>query len=347
MDLGELKRGVERQVRGEVRFDAGSRAVYANDFSIYRHIPIGVVVPGDAADVEAIVAVCREHGAPLLSRGAGTGPSGQTVNAAVVMDFSKAMRRIAEVDPEGRRARVEPGVRCDQLRDAAEEHRLTYGPDPATHQYCTFGGMIGNNSCGTHSLMAGKTVDNVEELEVLTYDGLRMRVGPTSDHELEAIVAAGGRRGEIYAGLRDIRDRYADLVRERFPDIPRRVSGYNLDQLLPENGFNVARSLVGTEGTCVLILSAKVRLVHSPPERSLLVLGYPDVYASGDHIPEVIEAGPIGCEGIDHKLVDEMRAKGIHPQDARLLPDGRGWLLVEFGGETKAEADGKARALME
>src|SRR3954468_2177340 len=249
MELGALKRDLEREVGGEGRLDAAPAAVYANDFSIYRHIPIGVVIPRDAADVEATVGVCSRHGAPILSRGAGTGPSGQTVNAAVVMDFSKAMRRIVEVDPAARRARVEPGVRCDQLRDAAEEHQLTYGPDPATHQYCTFGGMIGNNSCGTHSLMAGKTVDNVEELEVLTYDGLRLRVGPTPDEELEAIVREGGRRGEVYAGLRDIRDRYADLVRDRFPDIPRRVSGYNLDELLPENGFNVARALVGTEGT--------------------------------------------------------------------------------------------------
>src|SRR3954463_6129091 len=332
MDLGELKRGVERQVRGEVRFDAGSRAVYANDFSIYRHIPIGVVVPGDSADVEAAVAACRRHGAPILSRGSGTGPSGQTVNVAVVIDFSKAMREIVELDPDARRARVQPGVTCDALRDAAEEHQLTYGPDPATHQYCTFGGMIGNNSCGTHSLMAGKTSDNVEELEVLTYDGLRMRVGPTSDHELEAIVAAGGRRGEIYAGLRDIRDRYADLVRERFPDIPRRVSGYNLDELLPENGFNVARALVGTEGTCATILEATVRLVPSPQHRVTVVLGYPDVFTAADHVPELLEHGPIGLEGMDSVLTSNMEAKGRLRRERERLPDGRAWLLVEFGG---------------
>src|SRR3954452_3933872 len=343
MELGELKRGLERQVRGEVRFDAGSRAVYANDFSIYRHIPIGVVVPADAADVEATVAVCREHGAPLLSRGAGTGPSGQTVNAAVVMDFSKVMRRIVELDPDGRRARVEPGVRCDQLRDAAEEHELTYGPDPATHQYCTFGGMIGNNSCGTHSLMAGKTSDNVEELDVLTYDGRRMRVGPTSDDELDAIVRAGGRRGEIYAGLRDIRDRYADLVRERFPDIPRRVSGYNLDELLPENGFNVARALVGSEGTCVTILEAGVRLVPSPPHRVTVVLGYPDVFTAAAHLPELLQQGPIGLEGMDSVLTSNMEAKGRLRRERERLPDGEAWLLLEFGADSREEALDQAR----
>src|SRR5215204_4822636 len=133
------------------------------------------------------------------------------------------MNRILDVDIASRTARVQPGVILDTLRARAERHQLTFGPDPSTHSRCSLGGMIGNNSCGTHSLMAGKTVDNVEELEVLTYDGLRLRVGPTPDAELDAIVRAGGRRGEIYASLRDLRDRYGDLVRERFPDIPRRV----------------------------------------------------------------------------------------------------------------------------
>jgi FAD/FMN-containing dehydrogenase/Fe-S oxidoreductase len=347
MDLGALKRDLERNVRGEVRFDAGSRAVYANDFSIYRHIPLGVVIPHDDADVEAAVAACRRHGAPILSRGSGTGPSGQTVNVAVVMDFSKAMREILELDPEARRARVQPGVTCDALRDAAEEHALTYGPDPATHQYCTFGGMIGNNSCGTHSLLAGKTSDNVLELEVLTYDGLRLKVGPTSEEELEAIVAAGGRRGEIYAGLRDIRDRYADLVRERFPDIPRRVSGYNLDELLAENGFNVARALVGTEGTCATILEATVRLIPSPQHRVTVVLGYPDVFTAADHVPELLEHRPIGLEGMDAVLTRNMEAKGRLARERERLPDGGAWLLLEFGADSHEDALAQARAAHE
>ena len=338
MDLGRLKRDLEREVHGEVRFDAGSRAVYANDFSIYRHIPIGVVIPADADDVECAVAACRRHGAPLLPRGCGTGPAGQTVNVAMVMDFSKVMRRIAEVEPEARRARVEPGVTCDALRDAAEEFDLTYGPDPVTHQYCTFGGMIGNNSCGTHSLMAGKTSDNVEELEVLTYDGLRMRVGPTGDEQLEAIVREGGRRGEIYAGLRDIRDRYADLVRRRFPDIPRRVSGYNLDELLPENGFNVARALVGTEGTCATILEATVRLVASPQHRVTVVLGYADVFTAADHVPEILAHGPIGLEGMDTVLTKNMEAKGRLADERERLPEGGAWLLAEFGADSAQDA---------
>ncbi len=146
---------------------------------------------------------------------------------------------------------------CDVLRDAAEVHALTYAPDPATHSRCTLGGMIGNNSCGPHSVMSGKTEENIEELEVLTYDGARFWVGPTGEEELERIIRAGGRKGEIYAALKALRDRYADEIRARFPDIKRRVSGYNLNQLLPENGFNVARALVGTEGTCALTLRAR------------------------------------------------------------------------------------------
>ena len=247
-----------------MRFDAGSRALYSTDASNYRQVPIGVVIPRTIDDVVAAIAVCRRHGAPVLARGGGTSLAGQCCNVAVVLDFSKHLNGIVELDPGKRRARVQPGLVLDDLRDAAEAHGLTFGPDPATHNHCTLGGMIGNNSCGVHSVMAGKTDDNVEELEVLTYDGLRLRVGPTTEEELQRFVRAGGRRGEIYGRLRDLRDRYAPLIRERFPPIPRRVSGYNLPDLLPENGFHVARALVGTEGTCVTVLEATVCLVPSP-----------------------------------------------------------------------------------
>src|SRR5690348_12968524 len=230
--------------------------------------------------------VCRMHGAPVLSRGGGTSLCGQCCNFAVILDFSKYCHQILELNYKEKYARVQPGIVLDTLRNAAEKHHLTFGPDPATHTHCTLGGMIGNNSCGVHSVMAGKTDDNVDELEILTYDGLRMRVGPTSDEELEQIIREGGRRGEIYAQLKALRDKYADLIRQRFPNIPRRVSGYNLIWLLPENGFHVARALVGSECTCVTVLEATMRLVHNPPTRSLLVLGYPDVYHAGDHIME-------------------------------------------------------------
>jgi FAD/FMN-containing dehydrogenase/Fe-S oxidoreductase len=338
---------LRRTMTGEVRFDEGSRALYATDGSNYRQVPIGVVVPRGVDDVIAAVAVCRRHGAPILPRGCGTSLAGQCCNVAVVVDFSKYVNRVLEVDADRKRARVEPGTILDDLRDAAERYHLTFGPDPATHSHCTLGGMIGNNSCGIHSVMAGKTVDNVEELDVLTYDGLRLRVGQTSDEELERIIAEGGRRGEIYGRLKVLRDQYADEIRARYPRIPRRVSGYNLDQLLPENGFHVARALVGTEGTCVTVLGATLRLVDSPPGRSLLVLGYPDIYQAADHVPEIMEHQPIGLEGIDDRLIDDMKVKGLHSRDVDLLPDGRGWLLVEFGGEDKAESDSHARDVME
>jgi FAD/FMN-containing dehydrogenase/Fe-S oxidoreductase len=347
VDVVALKRDLREHVGGEVRFDAGSRGLYANDFSIYRHVPIGVVIPRDADDVVAAVAACRRHGAPILPRGCGTGPAGQSVNVAVVFDYSKLMTGILELDAEGQRARVQPGVICDQLRDAAEAHHLTYAPDPATHEYCTFGGMLGNNSCGTHSIMGGKTVDNVIELDVVTYDGLRVRVGATSDEELERIVAEGGQRGEIYAGLRDLRDRYADLIRARYPDIPRRVSGYNLDELLPERGFNVARALVGSEGTCVSILEATVRLVPSPPHRATVVLTYGDLFSAADHVPEIMSHGPIGLEGFDDLLLENMDAKGRLATERSLLPPGKAWLYAEFGAWSQEEAVERAQAARE
>src|SRR5207302_2033220 len=237
--------------------------------------------------------------------------------------------QVLEIDPVSRTARVEPGAILDHLRHAAErEHALTYGPDPSTHDHCTLGGMIGNNSCGTHSVMAEfhgpgpLTADQVVELDVLTYRGERLRVGRNGE----------GLPPELGAKLHDLAARYGDRVRERYPDIPRRVSGYNLDRLLPEQGFDVAAALVGTESTCVTILEATVELIPSPPIRSLVVLGYEDEAIAGDHVPEVREHKPLGLEGIDHVLMADMRLVGLHDENLSLLPEGRGYLLVEFGG---------------
>src|SRR2546429_6695203 len=256
------------------------------------------------------------------------------------------MNRILEVDPHKKIARVQPGVVLDTLRNQAEIHQLTFAPDPSTHNRCTIGGMIGNNSCGTHSLLGGKTVDNVEELRILLYDGTQLTVGPTSESDLDLIVTESDRRSQIYRKLRTIRDQYGDLIRAKFPRIPRRVSGYNLDELLPERGFNVARALVGTESTCATILQADMILIDRPRARSLLVLGYPDVYSAGDHVPEILEFRPIGLEGLDDRLIDDMKKARIHPENVSLLPDGKGWLLVEFGGDTKADSDAQATAAM-
>lgn len=347
VDTGGLARALRAVVRGEIRFDDGARALYATDASNYRQTPLGVVLPLDAEDMVQTVATCRRFAAPLVPRGGGTSLAGQTCNRAVVMDASKYVHRILALDPETRRARVQPGVVLDWLRERAERHHLTFGPDPATHNHCTLGGMIGNNSCGVHSVMAGCTAANVEELEILTYDGVRLRVGATSEAELQERMRAGGRVGEIYRGLKALRDRFGDQIRARFPQIPRRVSGYNLPALLPENGFNLAQALVGSEGTCVTVLEATLRLVPSPPARTLVVLGYPDIYEAGDQVPEILAYDPIGLEGLDDRLIADMQRKGLHPNDANLLPPGGGWMLVEFGGATKDESEAHARALME
>ncbi len=333
-----LEARLRATVRGQVRFDPASRALYATDASNYRQLPIGIVLPLDADDAVAAVAACREFGAAVLSRGGGTSIPGNCLNVAVVLDFSKYMRRIVSMDYETRRARVEPGIVLDALRKEAERGNLTFAPDPASHSRCTLGGMIGNNSCGTHALMGGKTVDNIESLDVLLYDGTRMTLGPMTEAALEASIAAGGRAGAIYAGLKRIRDEYATLVRGRFPDIPRRVSGYNLDQLLPENGFHVARALVGSEATCVTVLEATVRLVESPQHRQLVVLGFADAFLAADAVPEILTYKPIGLEGFDDLLVDFLRRKQLALDDIALLPPGRGFLLVEFGADTSEDA---------
>ncbi|WP_420473750.1 FAD-binding and (Fe-S)-binding domain-containing protein [Noviherbaspirillum sp. ST9] len=331
-------------VQGEVRFDNGSRALYATDASNYRQVPIGVVIPRTTEDVIETVRICHRYGAPVLPRGGGTSLCGQCCNVAVVMDFSKYLNRVLSIDPDEKTARVQPGVVLDDLRDAAEAHGLTFAPDPATHNHNTLGGMIGNNSCGPHSVMGGTTVENVLELDVLTYDGLRLRVGATSDERMRGET---GRSRDIYDRLAALRDTFADDIRSRYPHIPRRVSGYNLNALLPENGFNLAQALVGSEGTCVVVLEATLRLLPSPRCRTLLVLGYKDVFESGDHVPEVMRAGPIALEGIDDRLVHDMDAIDLHPENIRLLPEGGGWLLVEFGGDTMEDANARARKLMD
>ena len=384
-DAAGLAEALRSNVGGEVRFDSSARALYATDGSNYRQVPIGVVLPRDADDVEAAISVCRDFGAPLLCRGAGTSLAGQCCNVAIILDFSRYMANIVEIDPAARTARAQPGVVLDKLRNAAEKYHLTFGPDPATHDRCTIGGMIGNNSCGVHSVMAGKTDDNIEALEVITYDGTRLKVGAgyiraagaTPSGAMEDALAGPaseasapfgsaafrgqtapevGRPGalgtqrreqEIYTALKQIATQYADQIRRQFPQIPRRVSGYNLNHLLPENGFHVARALVGTEGTCATILEATCRLVESPPARMLAVVAYPDIVQCADAVPAIMQHKPIGLEGFDSLLVYYERQKGINPEGLALLPEGGGWLLVEFGGQTLSEAESQARQLIE
>ncbi len=337
-------------IQGDVLFDTKNRALYATDASNYRQTPVGVVRPKSKQDVERAVALCRAYGAPVLGRGGGTSLAGQCCNAAVVFDFSRWMNRVLEIDVEHRLARVEPGCVLDTLRAAAREHGLTFGPDPATHDHCTLGGMIGNNSCGAHSVHAQwhtgpRTSDNVHRLEVLTYHGDRFWTGPTPEDELRRILAGGDGRAAIYQALLELRDEVADEVRERYPDIPRRVSGYNLDDLLPEHGFHVARALAGTESTCVMLLEAELHLIPEPRARTLVVLGYSDIYEAADQVTDVMESRPVALEALDRRLIGYMEKRGLHTDDLSLLPDGDGFLLVEFGADTAREARGKADRL--
>jgi FAD/FMN-containing dehydrogenase/Fe-S oxidoreductase len=347
VDTGTLRAALDEQVDGEVRFDAGSRAAYAHDGSNYRQVPIGVVVPRSVDAAVAAVAVCREAGAPILSRGGGTSLAGQCCNEAVVIDWTKYCHHLVSVDPAAKTAIIEPGAALDKVNDGLKEHGLMVGPKPSTHVSCTIGGMIGNNSCGSTAQAYGKMADSVRRLEILTYDGLRTWVGETSDEEFERITAATGRKAELYRRLRQIRDTYLGQIRTGYPDIPRRVSGYNLDHLLPEKGFHVARALVGSESTLVTVLRAEIDLVEIPRCRSLVVLGYPDIADAGDVVPLAVRHGPLAVEGLDDTLISLEREEHLAGEALDKLPEGSGWLMIQFGGDTKEEAEAKAHRLLD
>lgn len=342
----DLARDLTSAVRGEVSFSDGARHLFATDGSNYRQVPLGVVCPKDAEDVMATLEICRRWRAPILARGAGTSLAGQACNEAVVLDFSRHMNRILEIDREKRVAVVEPGVILDQLREAAGADGLTFGPDPATHAWCTVGGMIANDSCGVHSLAFGRTRDNVESLSVALTDGTVLSVGETTPSQLALLTLSDGRIGDVYSRLSALGDRYSHDIRRGYPRIPRAVSGYNLGALLPENGFNVARALVGSEGTCALTVDATLRLVPKVTSTALLLLGYSDIFAAADSVPGILESACIGLEGFDSLLVDLMRRKRLNERRLHVLPPGGGWLLAEFGGESPAAAAAAARNLM-
>ena len=354
VDVHALEHELKNVIEGEVRFDKGSRALYATDASNYRQVPIGVVLPKNESDIFYTISLCKKYKAPLLSRGGGTSLAGQCCNVAVIMDMSKYFNKILSISKEKKLVSVQPGIVLDEVRTATQQKvGLTFGPDPATHSHCTIGGMLGNNSCGVHSVMAAnkgggaRTSDNVESLTIITYDGLKLKVGKTSDDELQSIIDAGGRKGEIYKKLRDLRDKYANLIRQRYPKIPRRVSGYNLDELLPENGFNVARALVGSESTCVTIVEATLQLLEAPKKKTLAVIGYKSLPEAGRAVTEILKYKPIGLEGMDKLLIQfSKRMNLLTKSELQLMPKGNAWLLVEFGGDSKKETDTLATAMI-
>ncbi|MFF7236096.1 FAD-linked oxidase C-terminal domain-containing protein [Streptomyces collinus] len=346
-DISGLEAALGDEVDGEVRFDAGSRGAYVTDGSNYRQVPIGVVVPRTVEAGARAVAVCARFDVPVLSRGGGTSLAGQTTNTAVVIDWTKYCDRLVSVDAEARTCVVEPGIVLDVLNRRLAVHKLQFGPKPSTHSHCALGGMIGNNSCGASAQAYGKTVDNVRRLEVLTYDGQRAWVGPTSPGERARIEAAGGRLAELYRGMDRIAAEYLGDIRRGFPKIPRRVSGYNLDSLLPENGFDLAKALVGSEGTLVTVLRAELDLVPVPAYQSLLVLGYEDICAAADDVSHLLEhSSPSQLEALDGRMAQLMREEGAYLESLDVLPEGDSWLMVQFSGDSQDAVDEQAHALL-
>jgi FAD/FMN-containing dehydrogenase/Fe-S oxidoreductase len=328
-----------------MRFETGAGRVaqYAYDASNYRVPPLAVAFPRSAEDVQAVLRACREAGLAVTSRGGGTSMAGNAVGPGVVLDFSRHMNRVLSLDPEARTARVEPGVVLDDLRDAAGRHGLAFGPDPSSHSRCTLGGMIGNDACGNRSVRDGRTGGHVESLEIVTADGV------------QAIADAGGVRAvdpadeSRIARLADeLRGLVADnlaLIRTELGRIPRQVSGYQLQHLLPEHGFDVARALVGTEGTCAVVVAATVRLLPTAPVASLLALGYDDVVDAAEDVPEVLRWSPTAVEGMDEAIVATMRARR-GPGSVTGLPEGRAWLYVELEGDDEESVADRSRDLL-
>ena len=310
-----------------------TRALYSTDASLYRVVPQVVVRPHDVDEVLAVVAACAETSTPLTSRGAGTSIAGNAVGTGVVMDFTRFMNKVVSLDVEARSATVEPGTVHATLQRAASTLGLRFGPDPSTHTRCTIGGMIGNNACGSRTLAYGRTADNILALDVVTIGGERIKLlrgdspsSSTLDHLREVV---GGGLGTI---------------REEFGQFGRQVSGYSLEHLLPENGFDVSTFMAGTEGTLAVILESTVRLVKDPAYRRLLVLGYASMADAADHVPAVLDFAPTACEGLDSRIVDVVRAnKGA--ASIPELPGGQGWLFVELSGPDSREIEATAGRL--
>lgn len=345
VDLAGLVVALAGAVDGEVRVDPGARHLYAADASNYRHLPLGVVTPRTTDGLAATVQVCADRGVPLTVRGGGTSLAGQATGRGVVVDTSRHLTRVLEVDADRRVARVQPGVVLSSLQAAAAPHGLRFGPDPSTTNRATLGGMLGNDSCGPHSLRFGRTSDHVERLSVITGDGHRLDVGHVAFDDAVERGAHAGRAGDLWRGLVGLRDRVTDAVATRFPsDLPRLVSGIHLDQLCRDDGLHVARALVGTEGTCVVVTEATVGLVPTAPATALVVLGFAGDVAAARMVPTLLDGPATAIEGLDRVLVDGAARRGPVP-GLDVLPPGDAWLVVEVAGDGPDEAASTARAL--
>ena len=322
--VAELRRAGVR----EVDDSALARELYSSDASLYRVPPQVVVRPHDADEVAAALAACRLTGVPLTARGAGTSIAGNAVGTGVVLDFSRHMHAVLDVDEEAGRARVQPGVVHAALQRAVAPAGWRFGPDPSTHNRCTIGGMIGNNACGARALAYGRTSDNLAGVSALTAGGNRLVTGAVELDRLRAVVDGG-----------------LGTIRTELGRFARQGSGYALEHLLPEHGFDVTRMLAGSEGTLAVLTEVTVRLVRDAPYRALVLLGYPSMADAADDAPALLPCAPTACEGLDARIVDVVRATS-GPGAVPPLPDGHGWLFVEVVGSSASERDAAAAAVV-
>ncbi len=328
----DLVDALRRAGVADVDRSARRRAEYSTDASLYRVLPAVVVFPRHVDEIEAVAEVSRALHVPLTPRGAGTSIAGNAVGTGIVLDFSRHLNRIREIDAAAATAVVQPGVILDDLQRAAAPSGLRFGPDPSTHSRCTVGGMIGNNACGSRALGYGRTADNVVALDVVSGTGELLRVDTTADPSSSPILSA----------LRVLVSQRLALLRTEFGRFNRQVSGYSLEHLLPESGFDVAKAFVGTEGTWGLIREATLRLVRAPTATALVVLGYPNIVTAADAVLAILSHRPVAVEGLDARIVDVVRQrKGAAAVPA--LPDGQGWLFVEIGGDEAAEVYSRAK----
>src|SRR5438094_87759 len=344
--MTDLERELRRAVEGDVRFDQYSRLLYSTDASMYQMEPIGVVIPRHAGDVQAVLELANRENVAVLPRGGGTSLTGQTVNRAVVMDFSRWMQSILEVNREEMWARVQPGVVQDELNAHVRPLGLLFGPDTSTSNRATIGGMLGNNSGGSHSIAYGLTVEHVIELTALLGDGSRVVFGEVTPESFRAKMRASGLEGQIYREVARLRDQYADAIRARYPKHWRRVCGYNLDELVKDRPLNMARVIVGSEGTLVTILEAKMRLVKRPKATAVDVIHYHDMQEALESSQTILETGPYAVELTDKMILD--LARGNIEQSQRMgfvQGDPAAILIVEYAGDTAAEVKSKVEAL--
>ena len=344
--MRDLEHDLRRVVEGEVRFDKMTRLLYATDASMYQMEPIGVVIPRHAGDVQAAFEVANRQNVPILPRGGGTSLNGQTVNRAIVLDFSPHMNRVLEVNEAEGWARVEPGLVQDELNAHVRPLGLLFGPDTSTSNRATLGGMIGNNSGGAHSIAYGLTVEHVIELMTLLADGSRVVFGEVTPEVFRQKMQAAGLEGQIYREVARIKEQYADEIRARYPKHWRRVCGYNLDELLKDRPLNMARLVVGSEGTLLTVVEAKVRLVPRPKKTALDVVHYRDIQEALESSQAILETGPYAVELTDKMILD--LARGNIEQSQRMgfvQGDPAAILIVEYAGESDAEVKAKVEAL--